>query len=259
MSGHSKWATIKRKKGAADAKRGQLFTRLGRVISIAAREGGGDPNSNFTLRLAIETARKANMPMVNIDRAIKRGTGEGDEAFAMERAVYGGYGPGGVAILVDVTTDNKNRTVSDVRKTFEDHGGSFAEASSVLWQFKEVGRVTVKCAKIKKSEKFGGADEEIPFNREDVMMEMMDVNGVQDVKEVAEDETLIEIYCQAKDLAIVRDAVMNSGYIIEGAQLARVPENPQSVSAEDAGKIGTLLEALSELEEVDDVWVNADV
>lgn len=258
MSGHSKWSTIKRKKGALDAKKGQLFTRLGKTLSIAAKEGGPDPNSNFTLRLAIETARKANMPMTNIERAVKRGAGEDGEAFVTERAVYGGYGPGGIAVVVDTLTDNKNRTVSEVRRAFEDHGGTFAEVSSVLWQFKEMGRVTVKCAKVKKSEKYGGADEEVPTNRDEVMMEMMDIAGVQDVKE-GEDPMICEIYTGAKDLASTRDLIEKTGYIIEGVQIVKVPDNPQSADDKTVEKLGSLLEALSELEDVEDVWVNADI
>src|SRR5512142_2421362 len=137
MSGHSHWATIRRKKGAADAKRGQIFTRLAREIVIAAREGGGDPDSNVRLGLAVDRARAQNMPKENIERAIKRGTGEGKEG-GLEEAVYEGYAPHGVAVLVSVVTDNRNRTVAELRHTLSRYGGSMAEAGSVSWQFKRV-------------------------------------------------------------------------------------------------------------------------
>jgi YebC/PmpR family DNA-binding regulatory protein len=261
MSGHSKWSTIKRKKGAEDAKRGQLFTKIGRAITITASEGGGDPNANFVLRLAIDKARDANMPMENIERAIKRGTGEGDEAMVLEKAVYGGYGPGGVAIAVDVTTDNKNRTASDMRKIFSDHGGNMADASSVLWQFKEMGRVIVKCARLQKSEKYGDPDKEVSVDRDGVMMELMDVAGVEDVKEYDDGEggeiEKCEVISQVKELSKVRDEIVKLGYIVEAADVVKIANSMQEIDEATSEKVLSLFEDLDNHDDVENIWVNA--
>lgn len=261
MSGHSKWSTIKRKKGAADAKRGQMFTKLGKTITLAAKEGGGDPKMNFVLRLAIDKAKQFNMPSDNIDRAIKRGTGEANDGYVLEKAVYGGYGPGGVAIVIDVTTDNKNRTVSELRGVFEAHGGNLTEASSVLWQFEEKGRILVKAGKMEASEKFGKDDKFVAAKLDKVMMDLMEISSVEDLQEISgegEEADMCEVFCQVKDLKLVRDGIEKMGYVIEEFGIARIPTTPQALSSEDQEKIDGLLEELSELEDVDDVWVNSE-
>ncbi len=261
MSGHSKWSTIKRKKGLADAKKGQAFTKLGKIITLAAREGGGDPNMNFTLRLAMDKAKQVNMPADNIDRAIKRGTGESADGYTLEKAVYGGYGPGGVAIVVDVTTDNKNRTVSELRRIFEESGGSLAEANSVLWQFTEKGLIIVKAGKMVESGKFGEAAQFTPAKLEDVMIEIMNIEGVEDIKDVPGghgEPDACEVYCAVKDLKIIREAIEKLGYVIDDVSLARIPTNPQAISDEEAEKISSLMEKLAESEDVDEVWVNLE-
>lgn len=258
MSGHSKWSTIKRKKGAADAKRGQTFTKLGRAIAIASREGGPNPDSNFSLRLIIDKARQANMPVDNIDRAIKRGAGMLEGQALLEKAVYGGYGPGGVAVAVDVLTDNKNRTVSEIRKIFEEHGGAAADAGSVLWQFSEKGLVVVKCAKKQASVKFGEGEHEVPVPYDELAIDVMDIPGIEDVGE--EDRTeedgcsRCEIVTAVKDLASVRKDIDAHGYIVESAELIKMPQQQQQVSASDMEKVQGLVDALEEHDDVESVW-----
>lgn len=258
MSGHSKWSTIKRKKGAADAKRGQLFTKLGRAIAIAARDGGSDTDTNFSLRLAVDKARQASMPSDNIERAIKRGTGELEGEATFEKGVYGGYGPGGVAYAVDVLTDNKNRTVSDLRKIFEDHGGNLSDASSVLWQFHEKGLVVVKCAKIKTAEKFGEVDSEAAVSSDEIMMDVIDIDGVEDVEECRKDDETGQSFCEVittvKQLAQVRDGIGKLGYIVDSAEIIKVPEQPQSVEDGLAEKVQSLVDALEGHDDVENVW-----
>src|SRR5688500_3682696 len=187
MSGHSKWSSIKHKKGAKDAKRGKLFTKLARAITVAARDGGGDPDANPTLGLAVQKARDASMPKDNIQRAIDRGTGEGADAAAIESVVYEGYGPGGAAILVETLTDNRNRTGSEVRHAFEKHGGSLGEPGSVSWQFEKRGVILVD------GERYGEED----------VMPAIDA-GAEDV---AEDGDLIKVLTAAGDLTPVRAAL----------------------------------------------------
>ncbi|MEA3356844.1 MAG: YebC/PmpR family DNA-binding transcriptional regulator [Patescibacteria group bacterium] len=260
MSGHSKWSKIKHKKGIADAKRGKMFTKLGRAITIAASEGGGDMESNFSLRLAVEKARKSSMPANNIERAIKRGTGELADAAVLEKAVYGGYGSDGVAIVVDVMTDNKNRTVSDLRKIFSEHGGRLAEASSVLWQFQEQGRILVKCSRIEKAEKFGKEDKEIAISPDEVIMAVMEVDCIEDVSSVKSNEcNFCEIMTKACDLSKVCQDITELGYVVESMELTRVPENKVELSDVDKQKVAKLLAALNEYDDVDKICVNSDV
>ena len=262
MSGHSKWSTIKRKKGAADAKRGQAFTKLGKALTIASREGGGDPDTNFSLRLVVDKARQANMPMENIERAIKRGTGEIEGASTYERGVYGGYGPGGVAVVVDVLADNKNRTVSEIRMIFENHSGNMADAASVVWQFQEKGLVVVKCAKPKAAEQFGKEATVEKVDPDTVMMEMIDVPGVEDVQDGGtEEETglrLWEVLSSAKDLAHVRDGIEKLGYIVSSSEIVRIPSQTQAASSSDIEKLDRLVEALEDQDDVESVWTTVE-
>jgi YebC/PmpR family DNA-binding regulatory protein len=263
MSGHSKWSKIKRKKGAEDARKGKLFTKLGRTIAVAAREGGGDPESNFTLRLAMDKAREASMPAENIERAIKRGTGELEGEGTLEKGIYGGYGPAGVAYAVDVLTDNKNRTVSELRKIFEDHGGNLAEASSVLWQFHQKGLVVVAAARNVPAEKFGEEDREERVDTDELMMEMIDIDGVEDVVSNGEEDEngfeICEVITSVKQLAHVEGEIRERGYIVDSAELVRLPEQMQEVSASAKGQVGNLIEALDDHEDVENVWTNADL
>lgn len=261
MSGHSKWSTIKRKKGALDTKRGQIFTKISKMIVIAAQQGGADPDTNFSLRLAIEKAKSANMPKDNIERAIKKGAGEVGADDRLENIVYEGYGAGGVAILVDTTTDNKNRTVAEVRHIFELHGGSLGTEGAVSWQFEEKGLVTIKCAKLKKSEQFGKSDKEIPCDVEDVIFEIFDVEGVEDVYEVdveEEDKSFkgIEVYCSKEDLYKVQTEIKSRGYVIVSGEIIRVPTNTVVVDQEVREKIGKLASELEDYDDVQAVWTN---
>ena len=187
MSGHSKWAQIKRKKGVADVKKGAMFTRLGREIAIAAREGGGDPDANFALRLAVDKARTSNMPKENIERAIKRGTGELNEGGQLEEVMYEGYGPGAAALLVQVLTDNRNRAASEVRHIFTRGGGNLAAANAVAWMFEKKGVITIEGVK----------------NPDDLELELIDA-GADDFKA---DGNVLEVYCAPEHLKALREAL----------------------------------------------------
>jgi YebC/PmpR family DNA-binding regulatory protein len=239
MSGHSKWSSIKHKKGAADAKRGKLFTKLARAITVAARDGGGNPDANPALGLAVQKARDASMPKDNIQRAIDRGTGEGEDAASIESVVYEGYGPGGAAILVETLTDNRNRTGAEVRHAFERHGGSLGEPGSVAWQFEKRGVILID------GERYG----------EDDLMPAIDA-GADDV---VEDADLIKVLSAAGDLASVRAALEEAGVEIQSAELAMEPKSAVEVGAGDAPALLRLMDALEEHDDVDSVHANFDV
>lgn len=236
MSGHSKWSTIKRQKGAKDAARSAIFTKLGNAIAIAARNGA-DPDTNFSLRLTVDKAKAANMPNANIQRSIDRGSGKlGGEQ--IQEVMYEGYGPGGVAILVECATDNINRTLPEVRTAFTKHGGNMAEKGAVVFQFEHKGMIRVK----------GTGDE--------VMLTALDA-GAQDVEE-EEGESII--YTDPKDLAKVRDNIKNSNLEILEAELTYQPKNTIEISDKDtAGKIMRLMDALDELDDVTNTHVNFDI
>ena len=239
MSGHSKWAQIKRKKGVADVKKGAMFTRLGREISIAAREGGGDPNANFTLRLAIDKARGQNMPKENIERAIKRGTGELAEGGQLEDIIYEGYGPGGTALLVQVLTDNRNRTASEVRHLFTRGGGNMAASNAVAWMFDKKGVITVENAK----------------NPEDLALELIDA-GAEDYKL---DGNVLDLYCAPESLRALKDAIEQRKVEIASAELAWISKNPAQVTDEQAVTTMKLMESLEEYDDVQKVFSNLDI
>jgi YebC/PmpR family DNA-binding regulatory protein len=236
MSGHSKWSTIKRQKGAKDAARGAMFTRLGNAIAIAARVGA-DPDMNFSLRLAIDKAKAANMPMANIQRSIDRGSGKlGGEQ--IQEIMYEGYGPGGVAILVECATDNINRTYPEVRLAFSKHGGNIAEKGAVAFQFDRKGMIRVK----------GGGD--------DLMLQALDA-GAEDMIEEGEDSI---IYTDPKELAKVRDTLKETGIEISEAELTYVPNTSIDITDEStAGKIMRLMDALESQDDVTNTHVNFDI
>lgn len=235
MSGHSKWSTIKRQKAAKDAARGAVFTKLGNAIAVAAR-GGTDPESNFALRMAIDNAKAANMPAVNIQRSIDRVKDK--NAAQMQEVLYEGYGPGGVAILAEVATDNINRTYPDVRLAFSKHGGNIAEKGAVAFQFNHKGMIRVKAT------------------GDDVLMQALEA-GAEDVQE-EDGESLI--YTDSKELAKVRSALSDNGLKIEAAELTYVPKNTVEVSdAATASKIMRLMDALEEIDEVVSTHVNFDI
>jgi YebC/PmpR family DNA-binding regulatory protein len=238
MSGHSKWATIKRKKAALDAKRGKLFTKLIKEITIAARQGGGDPEGNPRLRLAIDNAKAANMPADNIERAIKKATGELEGATYYE-VVYEGYGPGGIAILVEAATDNKNRTVAEVRHIFSKNGGSLGESNSVAWMFERKGIITVKRDGMS----------------EDEMMEIIIDAGADDLQ--TEDE-FFEVVTALESFEPVRRALVDKGLQVENASLQWIAKNQVAVKGEEAEKVMKLIESLEDNDDVQNVFTNAD-
>lgn len=239
MSGHSKWATIKRKKGAIDAARGKLFTKLVREITTAARMGGGDPNGNPRLRAAITAARSQGMPSDNVERAIKKGTGE-LEGSAIEEVSYEGYGPGGVALFVEAQTDNRNRTSADVRSVFNKNDGNLGTPGSVAWMFKAVGLFTFDGAK------YG----------EDEVMEAALEAGAEDVK--TEDGT-ITVTCDPKAFGQVIELFDKRNLKYDTAELTRLPDTNTKVAGEDAQKLMRLIERLEDLDDVQKVYANFDI
>jgi YebC/PmpR family DNA-binding regulatory protein len=239
VSGHSKWATIKRKKGAADAKRGQLFSKLSRAIIVAAKEGGPDPESNATLAGAIQKARDNSMPKDNIERAIQRGAG-GADGDAYESMVYEGYAPGGVAVISTVLTDNRNRTASDLRHIFTKNGGSLGTPGSVAWQFDRKGMVTLERE---------GVDE-------DELMEVALAGGAEDI---SEDGDQWQITTDPTDFMAVREALEESGVGYASAELTMVPRTTVEVTEKEARQVLRLIDELEDNDDVQDVYANFDI
>ncbi|BDQ03795.1 YebC/PmpR family DNA-binding transcriptional regulator [Ignavibacterium sp.] len=239
MSGHSKWATIKRKKAALDAKKGKIFTKLIKEITIAARQGGGDPAGNPRLRLAIDNAKSENMPAENIERAIKKATGE-LEGVTYHELTYEGYGPAGVAMLVEVATDNKNRTVAEVRHIFSKHGGSLGETGSVAWMFERKGVITIP--KQDKSE-------------DDILAIVLDA-GADDLQT---EEEFYEITTSIENFEPVRKALQENNLKVDNASLQWIAKNTIEVKGEDAEKVMKLIEALEDCDDVQNVYSNADI
>jgi YebC/PmpR family DNA-binding regulatory protein len=240
MSGHSKWKTIKHQKGAADARKGQLFTRLAREITIAAREGGGSLESNFRLRLAVDKARSNSMPKENIERAIKRGTGEDKEAAAFETAMYEGYGLHGVGLLMQVVTDNKNRTVAELRRVITRAGGSMAESGAVSWQFARKAYVTVPAE----------------GNDPDKILEIAADAGADDV---IPGETEIEVFAPADHFHAVVQALEKAGVKIMESELRMEPNQRVELAPEQAAQVMKLIEQLEELDDVQNVYSNLEI
>ncbi|HOV28500.1 MAG TPA: YebC/PmpR family DNA-binding transcriptional regulator [Synergistales bacterium] len=241
MSGHSKWANIKHRKGAQDAKKGAIFQKLAKFIIVAAREGGGDPNANFRLKTAIEKAREYNMPMENIERAIKRGTGE-IEGATYEEITYEGFGPAGVAILVETLTDNRNRTSAEMRSLFSRNGGNMGEAGSVSWMFERRGVISVTGK---------GLDEE-------KLMEASIEGGADDL--VPDGEDGYTVYCDPSVLSQVKEALAAKGYAVANAEVSMVPKNSVEITKkEDAAKVLKLMEILEDHDDVQNVYGNFDI
>lgn len=239
MSGHSKWATIKRKKGAADAKRGKVFSKLIKEITIAARMGGGDPTGNPRLRQAIDAAKAQNMPQDNVNRAIKRGTGDLD-GVSYEETIYEAYGPGGVAMLIQVLTDNKNRTVAEIRHLLSKGGGNMGESGSVAWIFQKKGAFNILKSK---------ADE-------DKIMEATLEAGVEDIQDLGE---LYEVTCAPENFEAVQKALQNAGIPVESSSNDMVPQNTIKLEGENAQKMLTLMENIEDHDDVQNVFANFDI
>ena len=241
MSGHSKWSTIKHKKGAADAKRGKLFTKLSKAIIVAAKEGGPDPAGNLSLQNAIEKAKSYSMPKDTIERAIARGAGTDSDAAAYETIVYEGYGPDGVAVLVEALTDNRNRTASDVRHTFSKHGGNLGTTGAVAWLFERRGVVLVEA---------DGADE-------DELTLAAAEGGADDVER---DGGVFQVFSPPEALTAVREAIETAGIEVQSAELAMIPKTTVEVAEEAAAKkLIRLIEALEDNDDVQEVSANFDI
>ncbi len=239
MSGHSKWSTIKRKKGATDAKRGKLFTKIGRELLVAVREGGPDPEVNFKLRLIIEKAKQANMPKNNIERSIRRGAGL-DKSTQLERITYEGYGTGGTAVMVSVLTDNRNRAVADVRRAFNRHGGNLGENGCVAWMFEHKGYIT------------------IPLNGHDPddLFELAADAGAEDVL-VGED--MVEVFAQVSDFQSVQEALKEASIEMDVAELTMLPKTQTELEPEKGIKVMGLVDALEELDDVEKVFTSLNI
>jgi YebC/PmpR family DNA-binding regulatory protein len=241
VSGHSKWSSIKHKKGAADAKRGKLFSKLSRAIIVAAKEGGGDPAGNLALQNAIEKAKSYSMPKDNIDRAIAKGSGADADASAFETVIYEGFGPSGVAVIVEALTDNRNRTASDVRHTFAKNDGNLGGSGAVAWLFERRGLVLVDAAGVDEDELILAAAE----------------GGADDV---ALDGTTFTVTTDVQFLSAVREAVEAAGFTVESAELTMVPKTTVEVADEgDAKKVLRLMDQLEDNDDVQDVYANFDI
>jgi len=241
VSGHSKWSSIKHKKGAADAKRGKLFSKLSRAIIVAAKEGGGDPGGNLALQNAIEKAKSYSMPKENIDRAVAKGSGADADASAFETVVYEGYGADGVAVLVEALTDNRNRTAADVRHLFAKHNGNLGTTGAVAWLFERRGIVLVDA---------GGVDED------ELLLAAAD-GGADDVEP---DGSVFQVSCPIESLASVRQAIESAGFHVESAEPSMVPKTTVAIEDEaTARKVVHLIEALEDNDDVQGVYANFDI
>jgi len=239
MSGHSKWSTIKHKKGAADAKRGKIFTKLIKEITVAARLGGGDPEANPRLRTAVASAKAENMPKENIDRAIKKGTGE-LEGVNYEEVSYEAYGPGGVAVLVNCLTDNKNRTVADLKHIMDRHGGSLGEPGCVAWIFKQKGLIVFDRDSVE----------------EETLLDLALEAGAEDVKE---EESTFELISDPADFEAVRDAMDKAQLTYTVAEISMIPQNTVGLEEKKAQQMLNLMEALEDNDDVSKVYANFDI
>ena len=239
MSGHSKWSTIKHKKGAADARRGKIFTKLIKEITVAARMGGGDPGANPRLRTAIAAAKAENMPKDNIERAVKKGTGE-LEGVSYEESIYEGYGPGGAAVLVESLTDNKNRAVSEIRHIFSKNGGSLGEGGCVAWMFQNKGYFVVEKSAVD----------------EDTLMEAALEAGAEDVRE---DEGNFEVITDPEDFDAVKEALEKASIPFENAEVTKLTETFANLEGKQAEQMYRLMEMLEDCEDVQKVYTNADI
>jgi YebC/PmpR family DNA-binding regulatory protein len=238
MSGHSKWSSIKHKQGAADAKRGKLFSKLARAITVEARDGGGDTDGNPALATAVQKAREASMPKDKIQKAIDTGTGAGSDSAAIERILYEGYGPNGVAVLVEALTDNRNRASAEIRHAFSSHGGSLGEPGSVAWIFEKKGAVSVDAGRY----------------TEDDLMPAIDA-GAEDVRE---DGDRLTVLCEPSDLTAVKEALVEAGVEIAAATIATEPKSTVELKGHDAERLLKLLDTLDDQDDVDEVFANFD-
>ena len=262
MAGHSKWSKIKHKKAIKDAKKGKIFSMYAQKIAVAARDGGGDPDMNFSLRLLLQKAKSEGMPQNNIDRAIARGTGQGGDGVVIEEVTYEAFGPHNVGMVIETVTDNRNRTVASLRKSLTDWGGQLADNGAVTWNFSRKGKIVVRTAKVKKSEKFGQADTFEEFDADDVMLELMDIAGIEDINKVVTEVPApdgkgsveveaLEITTGAADLGKVRDAIADTGYVLVEAELVYIPNTPKDDLSEE--QMSAVVDFVDKVEEMEDV------
>ena len=255
MSGHSKWSTIKHKKALNDAKKGKVFSKVSVQITHAARQGGGDPDMNPNLRLYIDKAKEVGFPLDKIEKAIQKGTGEGSDGVVFEEIAYEGFGPFGIQIIVDTLTDNKNRTVSDIRKFFEDIGGNMGDTGSVSWNFETKGYIVLMPGHMVKSEKYGEADRYVEEDHESVLLHLMEIDGVLDIQESdGETENVVEVYTEYSKLASVREAVQLLGYVLKEVELIREPKLYKEISEENLERVRESLERFEDNDDVQNVW-----
>ncbi|HHX40934.1 MAG TPA: YebC/PmpR family DNA-binding transcriptional regulator [Armatimonadetes bacterium] len=240
MAGHSKWHNIRLRKGAQDARKGKVFTKLAREIIVAAKEGGGNPDMNGRLRLAIEKARDASMPVDNIKRAIQRGTGEGGEAVNYQEMVYEGYAPGGTAVMVSVLTDNKNRTVADLRSIFSRNGGSLGETGCVAWMFEQKGVISISTEQVE----------------EDALLEIALEAGAEDVRT---EEDTFEVLTSPESFSQVKDAIVAAGLQPTSAEVTMLPNSTVSLGGKEAEQVLRLLDMLDDHDDVQQVYANFDI
>ncbi|HAV21599.1 MAG TPA: YebC/PmpR family DNA-binding transcriptional regulator [Firmicutes bacterium] len=241
MAGHSKWANIKRKKAKVDAERGKLFTKISRELFVAARQGGGDPEENIRLRLVMDKARAANMPSDNIQRIIKRATGEAG-ADSLEEVTYEGYGPGGVAVMISAMTDNRNRSASEIRHVFSKNGGNLGETGCVAWMFKKKGLLVANLDEI-------GMDEE-------GFVDLAIESGAEDFEI---DDKIVEVYTEPEDFEEVEKFFEAKGIKFSTAEITMLPQNTVKITGEDAQKVLNLIESLEDLDDVQEVYSNFDI
>lgn len=241
MAGHSKWANIKRKKAKVDAERGKLFTKISRELFVAARQGGGDPEENFRLRLVMDKARAANMPSDNIQRIIKRATGEAG-ADSLEEVTYEGSGPGGVAVMISAMTDNRNRSASEIRHVFSKNGGNLGETGCVAWMFKKKGLLVANLDEI-------GMDEE-------GFVDLAIESGAEDFEI---DDKIVEVYTEPEDFEEVEKFFEAKGIKFSTAEITMLPQNTVKITGEDAQKVLNLIESLEDLDDVQEVYSNFDI
>ncbi len=260
MAGHSKWSKIKHKKAIKDAKKGKIFSIYAQKIAVASRDGGPDPDMNFSLRLLVQNAKKAGMPQNNIDRAIARGAGTGSDGVRIEDVTYEAIAPHNVGLIIETVTDNKNRTVATLRKTIGDNGGQFAENGAVMWKFDRKGLVTLRPARMVKSEKYGKPDEVVEAPVDEVMLEIMDIPNISDIQENTvwdgqEDISVLEVYTDPTHLGEVRDRIADAGYILREAELVYTPKDLQTgFTDEELGKISAFISTIEELDDVKSVY-----
>lgn len=258
MSGHSKWSTIKRKKGKTDQQRGKIFSKIAKVIMIAAKEGGGDPEHNLSLKMCLDQAKSANMPKENIKRAIACGTGKNESGQELSDIIYEVYGTDKIPLLVNVITDNKNRTLSEIKQIANRNGGSIASQGSVMWLFEQKGLIKIKSAVLKPSEKFGQPDKEELLDPESVMLKIMEIPNILDIEsEYEEDikETNLSIYVDFTNLSLTLQKIKEMKYIILESGQHFINTQPQNLTEIQEEKISRLIEDLEEQQDTQQVWI----